>query len=87
MSAEQRYRDTLARAEKRDPGNAFVASCRRHFEAHGFLSPRQEGALNRVTRTRRMGRLDLAGPPNSWSASGDYDDFGLAQPFDWAGGD
>lgn len=42
----------LERAERADPGNQFVASCRRFHEQHGDLSAKQIAALGRVTRTR-----------------------------------
>lgn len=97
MSAHQRSLDTIAAAEKRDPGNTFVASCRRQLEQRGFLSPSQIGALNRVTRTRgtrpalhALGggyALDLAGPPGTWTGDGSGQEYGLGQSFDWAGGD
>lgn len=46
------YLDILAAADKRDPGNTFVASCYRYLEKHGILSDKQMEALERVTRTK-----------------------------------
>ena len=37
-------------AEKRDPGNLFVASCRCFFKKNGFLSYKQVQALKRVSK-------------------------------------
>lgn len=83
MSAERRCRDFLARAERRDPGNPFVVSCRRQFESGWFLSAAQLGALSRVTPTRgvrgmaqRMygpGPRGAAAPASAFATAGDAD--------------
>ena len=86
--APSRAEIAIARANNRDPGNRFVASCRRFWQERGYLSAKQIEALDRVTPTRRG--PDLAGPPISWSASEDEiedDDLANSQYWDWAGGE
>lgn len=68
-------------AEKRDPGNLFVASCRCFFKKNGFLSYKQVQALKRVSKTRKrrvtMRGMDHDEAYEDWSGfsgnlNGDY---------------
>lgn len=74
MSVDDRAREAINQAERRDPGNPFVASCRRYFEARGFLSAAQIGALRRVTRTH--------GRPAVYAVAGPATGGGLVHPDD-----
>jgi hypothetical protein len=51
------YETLLKEAERRDPGNTFVASCRAFLEKNSFLSKKQIKALENVTLTRAYNRV------------------------------
>ena len=60
----------LSAAEKRDPGNPFVLSCRKFFTERGFLSDKQKSALRRVTKTysqSQYGEIDRDECYADWS--------------------
>tara|TARA_R110000751_G_scaffold8688_1_gene33760 strand:+ start:1472 stop:1702 length:231 start_codon:yes stop_codon:yes gene_type:complete len=72
---------TIDLAEKRDPGNPFVASCRSFLKKNGFLSDKQVQALRQVSKTRkrrdRFRGLDHDETFEDWSGfsgglNGDY---------------
>jgi hypothetical protein len=74
----------LANAERADPGNPFVASCRCFYEARGYLSDKQLSSIKRVTPTRRPSPA-LAFLGSDYNSS--PDEYGLGNSWDWAGGD
>lgn len=51
MNTPEEYKKFLDEADRRDPGNKFVAGCRKFYEKKGFLSAKQIGSLVNVTMT------------------------------------
>lgn len=54
------YQAVLRNANKRDPGNEFVASCAMYFVQNGSLTVKQVEALRLVTSTPRRFYEQLA---------------------------
>lgn len=70
--------DAIKCAEARDPGNPFVASCRRFYEANGYMSAKQFAALDRVTKTRtHKGPWFVENDGGDWVPSMDAGDWGM----------
>jgi hypothetical protein len=55
VDANLAYEAVLSRAQRKDPRNSFVASCREFLKERGFLSARQVAALERVRPTVTRG--------------------------------